>query len=181
MFTRTISCFALFMSLGLAEASTSPKKEKMMGYQIETLQTKAQPALVIKGKAKVEEVGEAIGTILGKIGKYLGETKHQPKGAPFTRTFQFKDGIIEFEAGFPVEKKVAPRGEIITTELPSAQVVTTTHIGPQETTERAYEALHAWMNKNKKKEGGAPWEVYLTDSEKTPSDQAKTQIYFPIR
>ena len=67
------------------------------------------------------------------------------------------------------------------TELPGALVATTVHVGPQETSELAYKAIHSWMAQNKKAEAGAPWEVYLTDPERTPADQAKTQICFPVR
>jgi len=135
---------------------------------------------VIKGKAKIEEFGPVIGDILGKVGQYLEKVKSPPTGAPFTRTFQFEKEVLEFEAGFPVARGVAPHGEITVTELPGALVATTVHVGPQETSELAYKAIHSWMAQNKKAEAGAPWEVYLTDPERTPADQAKTQIYFPV-
>ncbi|MGQ0553758.1 MAG: GyrI-like domain-containing protein [Planctomycetota bacterium] len=144
-------------------------------------ETKLQPALVIKGKAKVEEAGQAIGGILGRVGQYLEQRKVRPAGGPFTRTFQFKDGVLEFEAGFPVPKGIAPQGEIMATELPGTLVATTVHVGSPDTSELAYQALHAWMAKNDKSEAGAPWEVYLTDSEQTPADQAQTRIYLPVR
>ncbi len=152
-----------------------------MGYEIKLIETKAQPALVIKSRAKIEEVGQAIGEILGKVAQHLERMNAQPAGAPFTRTFQFANGVFEFEAGFPVGKDCAPEGEIIATELPAALVVTTIHAGSQETTELAYRALHEWMAKNNKVEAGAPWEMYLTDPETTPDDKAATQIFFPVR
>lgn len=150
-------------------------------YQVEAKEVVAQPALVIKGKVKAEKAGEAIGSILGKVGEYLGKNNSHPVGAPFTRTYQFEKGVLEFESGFPVSEGVAGNGEILSTELPKSKVATTVHVGSQETSENAYRAIHAWMAENGKKEAGAPWEVYLTDPSTTPDSESKMQIFFPIR
>lgn len=156
-------------------------KENVMNYEIITKETSAQPALVIKRKVNIEQAGEAIGEILGMVGTYL-ETNHiNPTGAPFTRTFSFDNGVLEFEAGCPVPKGTAGEGEIFATELPKTKVATTIHVGSQEKSEEAYKALHIWMKKNNKKEAGAPWEVYLTDSSTTPESESKMEIYFPIQ
>ena len=56
----------------------------------------AQVVLVIKGNISVEEAGEAIGEILGRIGSYLKTQGQNPTGAPFTRTFSHKDGMLKF-------------------------------------------------------------------------------------
>ena len=151
-----------------------------MTYQVEIKDVSAQPALVIKGKVKVEKVGEAIGGILGRIGEYLGKQGLSAAGAPFTRTYAHKDGMLEFEAGFPVTAAAKGSDDIIRTELPKGKVAVTTHIGSQETSEDAYKALHVWMKKNNKKEAGAPWEIYLSE-QGTPEKEAKMQVFYPIR
>lgn len=159
----------------------SKKENKPMQYQVEAQEIPAQPALVIKGKVKVEKVGEAIGGILGKVSGYLEKKNAHPTGAPFTRTYQHEKGVLEFESGFPVQAGVMGQGEIIATELPRGKVATTVHVGFQETSEQAYKAIHIWMAKNGKKEAGAPWEVYLTDPSTTPENESKMQIYYPVR
>ena len=158
--------------------SMNPQNAK---YQIELQDVSAQPTLVIKGKAKVEEVGPVIGGILERVEKFIVSKKSRATGAPFTRTLNFKDGILEFESGFPVEAKMAGSGEIVSAELPKGKVVTTIHVGSQETSQQAYEAIHNWLSKNKKSEAGAPWEVYLSDASVTPTESSKMQVYFPVR
>ncbi len=184
MFMRTLVTLTLLaLSWQVAQASqlsTQNKKEKFMGYQIEVVTTQAQPVLVIKGKTSFENAGATIGGAIGKVGQYLGKVSQSPSGAPFARMLEIKQGVLEFEAGFPVAKAVPSKDEIYSTELPLGTMVTTTHEGSQETSELAYKALHAWMAQNKKSEAGAPWEVYLTD-ETTPADQAKMQIYYPVK
>ena len=150
-----------------------------MSYQVEMQDVPAQTALVIKGKVKVEQAGEAIGGILGRISAYLEKQAQHPSGAPFTRTYSHKDGILEFEAGFPVAANVKGGDDIIRTELPKGKVAVTTHVGSQDTSPEAYKALHAWMNKNGKKEAGAPWEMYISP-EGTPEKDAQMQIFYPV-
>lgn len=172
------------LSLVASTVCASPFKMEetsKMNYEIKTQIVEAQPALVIKGKVKIEEVGETISAILGKLEAYLTKQNMRPVGAPFTRTFNFADGIIEFESGFPVKEKIPSNGEVIGTELPKGLVASTIHVGTQETSQEAYEAIHVWMEKNHKKEAGAPWEVYLTDPASTPPEKNKLQVFFPIR
>lgn len=152
---------------------------KLQNYAIETRVMAPQTALVIKSKAKVEEAGPAIATILKKVETFIISKKMQIGGAAFTRTFKFEKGILEFESGYPVPPKTKGEGEIVSVELPKGKVVTTTHIGPQDSSEKAYEAIHAWMEKNKAKEAGAPWEVYLSGPGVAP-EKAKMRIFFPV-
>jgi effector-binding domain-containing protein len=142
-------------------------------YDIQVKDHAARAALVIKGKVKIEQAGEAIGGNIGAVSSHLEKAKLQPAGAPFTRTFQFADGVLEFEAGFPLAKAATSQGNLVATELPKATVATTVHVGDQATSENAYNAIHAWMKANGKQPAGAPWEVYVADD--------RMEIYFPIR
>lgn len=151
-----------------------------MSYNVKVQEVPAQTALVIKGKVKVQQAGEAIGGILGRIGAYLGKQGQNPVGAPFTRTYSHKDGTLEFEAGFPVAADVKGDGDIIRTELPKGKVAVTTHVGSQDMSPEAYKALHVWMAKNGKKEAGAPWEMYMSP-EGTGEKDAVMQVFYPIR
>jgi AraC family transcriptional regulator len=152
-----------------------------MNYEISVKEVEAQPTLVIKGKVNIARAGEAIGEILGKIGQHLEKNKIHPTGAPFTRTFGFENGILDFESGFPVPVGTAGHGPILATELPKTKVATTIHIGSQDKSEEAYAALHVWMKKNKTSETGAPWEVYLTDPATTEASNSKMEIFFPVQ
>lgn len=142
-------------------------------YDIQVKEHAARPALVIKGKVKIEQTGEAIGGNIGAVSGHLEKAELQPAGAPFTRTFQFADGVLVFEVGFPLAKAATSQGNLVATELPKATVATTVHVGDQATSENAYNAIHDWMKANGKQPAGAPWEVYVADD--------RMEIYFPIR
>lgn len=142
-------------------------------YQIATEAVTAQPALVVRGKTNLKSAGSAIGGAIGTVGTFLRSIAQEPVGAPFTRTLSFENDVLEFETGFPVAAATSGAGEIIATELPKGEVVTTVHLGDQAGSEAAYAALHEWMASNGKNPAGAPWEVYVTDT--------SMQIFFPIR
>lgn len=179
----------IFLSLFFVQVSSNTfaqniskiTKEIEMKYAITIKDASAQTTLVIRRKVAVAQAAQAIGETLGRVGAYL-ETNHiRPEGAPFTRTYSFEGGILEFEAGFPVPTGTVGHDQIIATELPKEKVATTIHTGSQETSEDAYKALHVWMEKNNMQEAGAPWEIYLTDPETTPESAAKMEIFFPVR
>lgn len=144
-----------------------------MTYDIKVQEHAVQPTLVIKGKVKIEEAGDVIGGNIGAVSGHIEEAGLQPAGAPFTRTFQFADGILDCETGFPLSAPAKSQGNFVATELPKATVAMTVHVGDQATSEKAYDAIHAWMEANGKQPAGAPWEVYVADD--------RTEIYFPVR
>lgn len=148
-------------------------KNEPIHYSIKIEDHPAQAALVIKGKVAIENAGDAIGGNILAIGAHLEKLRVKPAGSPFTRTYSFKDGILEFESGFPITNAAKTEDNIVATELPKSTVATTTHKGDQSSSENAYNAIHSWMKANGKKPAGAPWEVYTADNQ--------MDIYFPIQ
>ena len=130
------------------------------------------PALVVKGRVQIEDAGEVIGGNIAAVDAYLKAAHIHPAGAPFTRTYSFENGVLEFESGFRVAAPAKGQGDVIATELPKSRVATTLHLGGGAESEAAYQAIHAWMAAHGKEPAGAPWEVYESDT--------KMQIFFPI-
>lgn len=119
------------------------KGNAFVTYDIKIQDHAARPALVVKGKARIEQAGEAIGGSIGAVSAHLKKAGLEPAGAPFTRTYQFADGVLEFESGFPLAAAVKSQGNLVATELPKATVVTTVHVGDHASSEKAYEAIQA--------------------------------------
>ncbi len=141
-----------------------------MGYTIQIEEVGSQSALVVAGDVPVQSVGEAIEASIGKVAAHLSNLGATPKGAPFTRTLSFENGRIVFEAGMPAE--AAGSSDVRAVNLPGGTVATTVHEGPQDTSEKAYEAIHTWMAAAGKHAAGAPWEVYLDDK--------TMKVFFPL-
>ena len=164
---------AIVMSAVVTFTITNAEGKEAMKYEVQVQEVAAQPALVVKGRVQIEKAGDAIGGNIGAVGAFLKAAHVQPAGAPFTRTYSFENGVLEFESGFRVAASAKGKGDVIATELPKSKVATTFHVGDQTKSEDAYKAIHAWMAANGKQPAGAPWEVYESDT--------KMQIFFPIQ
>ena len=164
---------ATLMSAIVMLTITNTEGKAAMKYEVQVQQVPAQLALVVKGKVAVEKAGDAIGGSIGAVSAFLTAAHVSPTGAPFTRTYSFENGVLEFESGFPIAAPTKGNGKVIATELPKTQVATTLHVGTQATSEDAYKAIHTWMAANSKQPAGAPWEVYINDT--------TMQVFFPIR
>lgn len=161
------------------KTQTKAAPKKAQNYEIQVVELKHQDTAVFKASSKIEHAGGVIGAAMNTVTDYLTKTKIVPTGAPFTRTFIFKDGMMQFESGYPVAKPITPSIEVVAGELPKGTAVTTVHVGSQSNSQAAYKALENWLKKNGKKASGAPWEVYVSDETVKPED-AKLQVFYPL-
>lgn len=166
-------------SVTLAVSALTLAHASLNQYEVKVVELKTQPTLVMHGKSKIEEAGASIGGIFEKLGAYMQAHSISAVGAPFTRTFSFENGVIEFESGFPIEKATVSSGEYLASELPAGLAATTEHVGGHEESQKAYAAIEAWTQENQKQIIGAPWEVYL--NEESQGEPAKMQVYYPIQ
>jgi effector-binding domain-containing protein len=164
-----------------SQEHSSTLTNSRLSYEISVSTTQETTALVIKRKVNAADAGAAIAGIFTKLQAYLNTQGITPMGPPFTRTFSYHDGVLEFESGFPVSQNTLGTGDIVQTKLPASMVATTIHIGTQETSADAYAAIEQWLATHQRKQVGAPWEIYLTDPSQTTPEQSKMQIFYPIQ
>lgn len=105
----------------------------------------------------------------------------QQSGAPFGRYHSIKVDELDIEAGLPVAKAIAGKGDIKASELPGGKVVTTVHYGPYEKLSNTHEALQKWVSEKGYKPTGGVWESYTTDpSEEKDQSKWQTKLFLPI-
>jgi effector-binding domain-containing protein len=150
-----------------------------MAYQCELKQQPAQPALVIRTHAAVQELPRLIGETYGAIMQYLGELGEQPAGEPFVAYHNVDMQNLDLEIGFPVARWLPGRGTVQPAELPGGKWASVIHVGPYDQLKVAYEALTAWVKEQGYVPTGAAYEVYFSGPE-TPPQETRTQIMFPL-
>lgn len=150
-------------------------------YAIEIRTQKLQHTAVIRETVPMSEIGPWMGAVFAEVGGHLARAGGQMAGPPFSRYFGMPASTADVEAGFPVDRPVAPGGRVVPGELPAGPAAVTVHSGLYETIGAAYEAIGRWLAENKRQPAGPPWEVYLTDPVATPDPaQWRTEVIQPL-
>ena len=112
---------------------------------------------------------------------YLDRTHAERAGPPFAR-FTFLDRVVAVEAGFPVREEIAGAGPVEPSALPDGPAAVTTHAGRYEDLDRAYVAIHDWLESHHHAAAGPHWEVYYTDPNVEPDPTRwRTDVVQPYR
>jgi effector-binding domain-containing protein len=157
------------------------EKDMMMSYQCEVQEKAAQPAMSIRTRAPVQELGQALGKSFAAIWKHLGELGEAPAGPPFAAYYNEDMQDLDVEIGFPVSRRLPGKDDIEASEIPGGKVATCIHTGLYSEIEQAYNALSRWMQENGYEATGVAYEVYLNDPSETPPKELQTQIAFPLK
>ena len=152
-----------------------------MDYEIKLLDLPAQPVLIMRAVLPVEKLPEFFGKAFGGVMAYLEEIGEAPAGMPFGAYYNLDMSALEVEAGFPVARKLADRGEIQCKEIPAGKFISTVHHGAYDTMVPAYEAMTEWAKANQLEPSGVAYEYYLNDPGADPSIVAETEVRFPVK
>jgi AraC family transcriptional regulator len=159
--------------------------EDKMAYSISQKEISAQPVLVVRRRIKPSEVAATLGAALGQVFQYAQQNGIALAGQPFTRYIEWGPGIWTIEAGLPVTGAVAKTtsgGEVRADVLPGGLVATATHTGPYDKLNEAHAAIQQWMEAERLRSAGAPWEVYVTDPADHPDPKDwKTDLFWPVQ
>ena len=159
----------------------------MRTYDIQTEVRNAQVTAVARTTLTVAEFGPWLSKIYPVIAGQLATRHTGPAGPPFARLRSLGDGRFDVEAGFPATDPLAADGPfgavaVVQSELPGGRVAVTTHVGPYDQIEPAYQALAAWLIEHGGEPVGDPWEVYLSGPPTEPDPATwRTEVLQPYR
>lgn len=156
-----------------------PGTDSKPGYQI--LDRESQTVASVRLKVSPAELSTTLAVIYPEIMGHLNAEGAKITGPPFSRYHSFSGDEIDLEAGLPIAKPVAEKGRVKMGQLPAGRTVLGWHVGPYDNLKGAHEALRSWIDSQKLKPRGGPWEVYWTDPGVVP-DPAKwrTQLFMPV-
>jgi len=100
---------------------------------------------------------------------------------PYVAYFNLDMQDLDLEAGFTVTTAVPGAGEIYAGEIPAGKQATCTHKGPYADSEKAYNQMTTWMQKNQCTPTGVAYEFYLNSPEEVPESELLTKIMFPLK
>ncbi len=152
-----------------------------MAIQCESYDRPAQPVLMIRKQAAVQNLPQVLGEAYGMLAQYLGEIGETPAGAPYVAYFNMDMQALDIEIGFPVGRVLPGRDVILAGEIPGGKIVTSLHIGPYSECGPAYQAMNEWIQVHGYEAAGPAYEFYLNDPQETPPAELKMQIVFPLK
>lgn len=149
--------------------------------EIELVELEAQRAACIRRKVPREALGQFFMEVFPKL---RGATRAQggtPAGPPYARYYRSDPHVFDVEAGIPFIGSWMPtEGEITVTRLPGGRAAKFVHVGPYDTLTKVYARLEAFLKEHGFRPGEGPWESYLDDEAKTPKNELRTAVYWPV-
>ncbi|HAU32006.1 MAG: Uncharacterized protein XD78_1406 [Desulfotomaculum sp. 46_296] len=152
-----------------------------MSWNIELKEQNTQPILFIKAKTSLEGLQKIIGESYVKIIAHLTELGQQPSFAPFAAYYNLDMQNLEVELGFPVEKQMPGKGEILYGQIPPGRVISCTYKGPYAGMEKLYAEMFKWIAENGYEFVGVVYEYYLNSPMEVPEGELLTRIDLPIK
>lgn len=151
-----------------------------MSFNIEVVELKPQPVLVIEEDVAPEALGEALARILPAVHGYVRSQGVQMSGMPFMRYLEMTDRF-RIAAGVPVPEAMPGSGEIESSELPGGRAATTVFLGPYQGVGEAWDALYAWCDERGIERRFGGWDIYENDPSqvKNPAE-LRTRLYLPL-
>ena len=147
---------------------------------IELVTLQRQQVVTFRRRMPQSELGAFFGEIFPKLMGALMSQGAKPAGAPFARYYNSDKNAFDLESGIPFTGSLKPPDGAKITELPGGRAAKTVHVGDYETLSTEYRRLETWLREHGHKAGIGPWEAYVDDPEKTPHDQVRTEVYWPI-
>lgn len=147
--------------------------------QIET--RPAQQTVTMRTRTPVSAMAANIGGIFGQVMEYVGAMGAQPTGAPFVAYFNMDMDDLDIEVGFPVDRALPSRGELIGGALPAGDYATCLHIGPYDQVGPAYGALTAFVQQQGRTPTGVAYEFYFNSPQETAPEALQTLVMFPLQ
>jgi len=139
-------------------------------------------ALVMRRRISRTEIPATLAECYGEI---IGVAHQQSlgfSGRPFARYVTVGHGLITIEPGLPVTGAARSEGAIEVVTLPGGSVLVGLHSGKYEQLDETYAAMERWMEQQKVKPAGAPWESYLNDPADHPDPADwQTEVCWPLK
>ena len=152
----------------------------MSDVTIDTVELEPQPAMVVRRKVALEELGGVLADILPRVYGHIVEAGQQPAGMPFMRYFSMDGSSCDIAAGLPVAQPIAGAGDIENHTLPGGRALTALHVGAYEDVGQVWGQVMRRAGELGSEHSFGGWDVYTNDPGEVAEDERETRIYLPL-
>jgi effector-binding domain-containing protein len=137
-----------------------------------------QHAAVVRGRVPMAEIPAFLAHAFREV-EAMAESSGVAITGPAFGRFAFAGDGMEVEAGFPVDREIARRGDVVCSDLPGGTAACVVHRGTFDQVAEAYEEVERWVQAHGYIRAGDPWEVYLDGPESAASRTLVCLPYLP--
>ena len=152
----------------------------MSDVTIDTVELEPQPAMVVRRKVALEELGGVLADILPRVYGHIVQAGQQPAGMPFMRYFSMDGSSCDIAAGLPVAQPMAGAGDIENHTLPGGRALTALHVGAYEDVGQVWGQVMRRAGELGSEHSFGGWDVYTNDPGEVAEDERETRIYLPL-
>lgn len=165
-------------SLARVEAQLrTAHKEALEGWRIELRET--QPVWVASLRERIHSYEEADG-LFAEIERRIGAEFLMGKRAALWHTCVNDGPQIDCEALCFLKRPASLARGIRMYQMPAVRVASLLHSGSDESFSQAYQALNAWLRRNKLVSRGPKCEIYWNEPSKEKEGESLTEIRLPV-
>ena len=147
---------------------------------VETVELEPQPAMVVRRKVAVQELGRVLGDILPRVYQHIVQAGQQPAGMPFMRYFSMDGVSCDIAAGLPVAQPIAGEGDIENHTLPGGEALTALHVGAYEEVGSVWSQVMRRAGELGSENMFGGWDVYANDPDEVAEEERETRVYLPL-
>jgi len=147
-----------------------------MKYEIKTHSVPVRHLAVVRRQVKWSELG---GNLIPLLDRVYAKVRAGAVVQSGQNVFVYRDGTndrVTVEVGVEVAGRFKDVDDVVYSNTPSGEVVSTLHTGPYSELGRAYDALIQWCKENQRPRANIWWEVY-GDWEEDPA-RLETEIFY---
>ena len=134
-----------------------------MNYQIVTKTVSSQTLAAVRRRVRIAEIGRVWKPALDLVWEFLGRHKGLRQGGHNCFLYHHpasREDPMDVDFGVQVVRPFEGEGEVLCTETPAGEVVSTTHVGSYAQLGAAHNAIHSWRAASRRTFGGSSWEIY---------------------
>lgn len=151
----------------------------------ETVDLTPQPMIYVTRRTQMAPgaIQKAMGEAFQALGAFIGAKQVPVVGPPLALYRDYEpDGSFHCDVGFPVAEAglALAEGEVKAGRTPAGRAIKAIHQGPYDTLRDSWTELEAELKKAGTPMPPIAWEVYISDPDKTPPADLKTELYLPV-
>lgn len=152
-----------------------------MSYLVQIVETERQPVLSVKTTTSAGNMPNVVGKIYASIVNHIVEKGEEPIGPAFIAYYNIDMENLIVEIGFPINKEIEGKEDIVLSYIPAGMKAAGFHKGPYGEIGPLYEQLTKFISEKGCEPTGVVYEYYYNSPGEIPESELLTKVEFLLR